>query len=421
MLQHQHCQPVILDGDDRHPLKRIEFTERAFTEGWLQRLLFERPSLIPVNEIEPLFSPLIPLAREIQTNVGPVDVVYLNPDGYLTLVETKLWRNPESRRQVVAQIMDYAAAISRWTYKDLQDAVKRAGGPADLVTLMANADENFDEARFIDAVTKNLSRGRILLLIVGDGIQEGVEQLTDTLSRSPQLGFSMGLVELAIYRFDDPPKMLVLPRLIARTREVVRAVVEVRVVDGKPQVEVSLPEATSKPVQPGQRRRLTEDVLIEQIRTAVGPDVASRFDILLSGCEQLGIQPEGRDASLSLFWYEPTTESRFTFGSIYNDGRVQFQFAKGYYRKAGLDPQIGYEYVRAVAGLVPGAVVKDIGKKSADFKLADITVSGRPVRLGELLARTDDWLSIIEDFMKRTQEAAESMTSDRPIATRPAT
>jgi hypothetical protein len=406
MRNSQHCSPVIIDGETCHVLERIGFTERAYSEEWLQGLLFERPSLIPVNEIEPLFSPLIPLARELKTNVGPVDVVYINPAGYLTIVETKLWRNPEARRQVVAQIMDYAAAISRWSYEDLRDAVKSAGGPADLVESAAELEENFDRARFIDAVSKNLARGRMLLLLVGDGIQEGVEQLTDTLSRSPQLGFSLGLLELATYRFGEESKTLVLPRVIARTREVVRAVVEVRMLDGKPQVDVSVPEATpGKP--PDVRHRPTVEVILEQIRSAVGPETG-RFEKFLARAEELGVGPEGRDASLSLFWYEPNTERRFTFGSIYTDGHVDFHFVMGYYRKAGIDNQIGYDYIRAVAALLPGAVVKERKSRELDW-WADITISGKPVRLTKLLARADEWLLLIEQFMKRTQEAAEAV------------
>jgi hypothetical protein len=406
MRNSQHCSPVIIDGETCHVLERIEFKERAYSEEWLQNLLFTQPSLIPVNEIEPLFSPLIPLAREMRTTAGPVDVVYVNPAGYLTLVETKLWRNPEARRQVVAQIMDYAAAVSKWSYEELRDAVKRAGGPADLIKLVAGMEENFDRAGFIDAVSKNLARGRMLLLLVGDGIQEGVEQLTDTLSRSPQLGFCLGLVELATYRFGEASKTLVLPRIIARTREVVRAVVEVQIVDGKPKVEVSIPVAKAGR-QAGIRHRLTIIDTIERIQAALGSETG-QFWNFLSRVEELLVDPESRDASLSLFWYEPNTERRFTFGSIYTDGHVDFRFVMMNYRKAGLDPQIGYDYILAVAGMLPGAMVME--KRSGGEKWgADIELSGKPVQLAEMLAHGDEWLSLIQEFTKRTQEAAAKL------------
>ena len=71
--------------------------------------------MIPVGDIEPLFAGLRPLARELPVGGGFLDLIFMNGEGYLTLVETKLWRNPESRRTVVAQIIDYASHLSTWT------------------------------------------------------------------------------------------------------------------------------------------------------------------------------------------------------------------------------------------------------------------------------------------------------------------
>jgi hypothetical protein len=166
----------------------------------------------------------------------------------------------------------------------------------------------------------------------------------------------------------------------------------------------------TKPSEPGQRRRLTEEVLIEQIRNAVGPEMSGRFDQFIERAEQLGIQPEGRDTSLSLFWQEPETERRFTFGSLFNDGRVEFRFVMHNFRKAGLDPQIGYQYIEAVAALFPGAVVRDnFEKKSTAFKFADVAISGKPARLTDFLGRSDEWLRLIEEYMRRVQKAAETV------------
>jgi hypothetical protein len=42
-----------------------------------------------------------------------------------------------------------------------------------------------DEASFVGAVARNLRLGRMLLLVVGNGIREGVETLTDYLQIMP--------------------------------------------------------------------------------------------------------------------------------------------------------------------------------------------------------------------------------------------
>jgi hypothetical protein len=54
-------------------------------------------------------------------------------------------------------------------------------------------------ATFIDSVARSLSRGDFLLLVVGDGIRSGLQQIASLLQNRATLGFSFGLVEMAIY------------------------------------------------------------------------------------------------------------------------------------------------------------------------------------------------------------------------------
>jgi hypothetical protein len=90
--------------------------------------LFSNPMILPTQDIDPSFAPLVPLCTELRTEAAPLDIAYINQDGRLTLVECKLWRNPEARRKVVAQVLDYARAISQWSYSDLQRQVSQATG-----------------------------------------------------------------------------------------------------------------------------------------------------------------------------------------------------------------------------------------------------------------------------------------------------
>jgi len=128
MKERQYGTPLILTAD-HSPVQRlhqIPFGTPPFREERLQQLLAEHPELIPIGEIEPAFSPLVFLGREVPTPAGSLDVLYASPTGYLTLVETKLWDNPEARRQVVAQIIDYATEIARWSFDDFNQAVRNS-------------------------------------------------------------------------------------------------------------------------------------------------------------------------------------------------------------------------------------------------------------------------------------------------------
>ena len=42
------------------------------------------------------------------------------------MVEVKLWGNPEARRKVVAQTLEYATALFKLSYDELEAAVRKA-------------------------------------------------------------------------------------------------------------------------------------------------------------------------------------------------------------------------------------------------------------------------------------------------------
>ena len=77
----------------------------------------------------------------------------------------------------------------------------------------------------MDNVARHLRRGEFLLLIVGDGIREGVENIVDFVQRHSGLHFNLALVEAAIYR-DGADRVIVQPRVLTRTTVVRRVAVE---------------------------------------------------------------------------------------------------------------------------------------------------------------------------------------------------
>ena len=80
----------------------------------------------PDAAIDAPYDSAVPVCRELSTPAGYVDALYVNALGRLTLAEFKLWRNPQARREVIGQILDYAKEIVSWSYEDLQREVSRA-------------------------------------------------------------------------------------------------------------------------------------------------------------------------------------------------------------------------------------------------------------------------------------------------------
>lgn len=99
-------------------MKRIPFMTGAFNEAWLQEILADNPFVIPSFEVGSEYAPLVCIGREVPVGSGEtqgyIDNLYLTPSGRIVIVETKLFRNQESRRTVVAQIIDYAKELQKW-------------------------------------------------------------------------------------------------------------------------------------------------------------------------------------------------------------------------------------------------------------------------------------------------------------------
>ena len=210
--------------------ERLAFGDTAGrNEAWLRDTLFAHPDLLPVRDIDPSFEPLIPLCTELRTEAGPTDIAFVNPSGRLTLVECKLWRNPEARRKVVAQTLDYARAISRWSYSDLQRQVAAASGRRGNVPFESVLAKNpgLSEQQFVDSATRAMRSGRFLLVIAGDGIREDVSGIAELINRNAASAFSFGLVEIALYGFGES-SLAIQPRVIAKTQIIERTVVLVR-------------------------------------------------------------------------------------------------------------------------------------------------------------------------------------------------
>jgi len=226
-----YALPVFIsESGKKLALRRLVFEGAGadrYDEAWLQELLFRNPEILPTAQIDSSYQVLIPVCRELGTFAGPVDLLYVTPDGNLVLVETKLWRNAEARRKVVAQILDYAKEIAQWDYDYLNAQIMRLKGQGgrSLFDIAKARDPGIDH-QFMDRVTRNLRMGRFLLLIAGDGIREGVEHLTDFLDRLGRLEFTFGLVEVAMYRHPEGG-LFVQPRVLAKTMIVKRSVIQI--------------------------------------------------------------------------------------------------------------------------------------------------------------------------------------------------
>lgn len=201
-------------------------------EKWLQSLLFAHPHLIPIDRISPGSGPLIPVCRELPLPKDGVavflDIFAVTAQGRPVLVECKLWRNPQARREVVAQVLEYAALLRRWSYADLTARLKMSlkwSGANPLFELVRQQYPDLDEATFVDNVSRALKAGDFELVIAGDGIRSDLEAIAGHLDGSAA---RLALLEVQLW-IDADGRTLVVPALPLRT-EVLRQRV---IIDGE--------------------------------------------------------------------------------------------------------------------------------------------------------------------------------------------
>ncbi len=383
--------PTIITTEGKHALlSRVEYDDRHLAEHYLQDALNKSPDLLPIEEIDPAFGPLASLGREIDN----IDNLFISPTGKITLVETKLWRNPEATREVVAQVIDYAARLSQWSYANFEAALKTAMSPAPVGagSLYAYVAKKFPKAvlpeeQFIDEVQKNLRAARFLLLVVGDGIRENLESMLGHLHRQPQMLFTFCLVEMQI--FENPDLFegrLLLPVVVAKTTEVVRAVVRVHTT-GQAEVSVAIEEEPDK-TQGARRRTLSEDEFFQGIQDETTKQVYRR---ILAFASEVGAEPAWKGGSVSIQLPDPRgSQQNLMLIKLTQDGLIYPAWLAGQLEKVSLDKNIAYDYVKALGDML-----------GIEPNKKDRSALARTIRVPELAPKVDDFMALVRRTVDR--------------------
>jgi len=347
--------PTWVANGEWRQLERVPFGEREFSEDFLQASLAACPQLLPIEDFDDEFGPLVSLGREVDY----IDNLFVSPSGRLTIVETKLWRNPQSTREVIAQVLEYATRVSRWDYEQLESNWRAANGPSGAgasslyeVVRSQYPAEVSSESEFHDAVQRTLETGRFLLLVVGDGIRAGLENLLESLHANPSLFYVFGLIELQLFRdAASPDERLIVPRVLARCVEDVRAVVRVTG-GGQATVSLDMEEPSEGATAARPRRRLSEEDFYDQIGN---PAAAVATRDLLARVRELGATVEPRSNSVSVRLKDPRgSKQRLSLFVVTTTAEIYTGWLADQLESIGSDPAIAADWLDRLERLFPG-------------------------------------------------------------------
>lgn len=202
------------------------------SEDDFQDLIARYPDLIPGGEIDPgtprrwLF-----LTREApiadRDNGGArwaMDHLFVDQEAIPTFVEVKRRGDARLRREVVGQMLDYAAnAVAYWSQGVLWSAFEesaraRSIEPAEL--LAEFLDDPAEQDTFWDRVWTNLRAGRVRLLFVADHVPAELQRVIEFLNEQMNPAEVLGI---ELRHFSGGGLRTLVPRVVGRTAQSVGA------------------------------------------------------------------------------------------------------------------------------------------------------------------------------------------------------
>ena len=301
--------------------------ERRFeTELMLEKLVAQHPELLAGEQMRP-DDPLrwILIKPQMEIEGWAVDLLLIDQDARPTLVEVKRGSNREIRRNIVGQMLDYAATAAgvwsqhyiRQIFEDAQDE------PDKVIRKLLDDDAEPDIDAFWERVATNLEVNRLRLLFVADEIPDELERVVKFLNEHTREYLEVLAVEVKQYpgQFGDA--------LVSRV--------------------IGQVDTTSKGRTNNRGARLRPDEFLGMFRS----DVSDAMESLLNAAEKAGAIMTWGTSGVGVrvkcsLWRNPITIARFYLPTTENIGKNrEFAFHKNWFDEypqelqAALDQWVG--------------------------------------------------------------------------------
>jgi hypothetical protein len=205
----------------------LEMSEQAYdSEDLLQDLLAKYPHLLAGDQIDnasPRRWLLVMREAGVPGEEGAgarwsVDHLFVDQDAIPTLVEVKRSTDTRIRREVVGQMLDYAAnAVVYWPVETIRaafDTTCQAASrdPGDVFRECFGPD--VDEEAFWQSVKTNLQAGRVRMLFVADEIPDELRRVVEFLNAQMD---PAEVLAIEIRQFVGQNLKTLVPRVIGQT------------------------------------------------------------------------------------------------------------------------------------------------------------------------------------------------------------
>lgn len=344
----------LLQDDNR----LVEFEEAPYdSEALLQELLERYPGLL-AGDLVDAASPRrwLLVKREAGIPHGEdsgarwsVDHLYLDQDGIPTLVEVKRSTDTRIRREVVGQMLDYAAnSVVYWSVEVMQQQFALTSGApevADAKLAEFLGDANPDE--FWSKVKANLQAGKIRMLFVADHIPKELKRIVEFLNVQMD---PAEVLALEIRQYVHESLKTFVPAIIGQTSEA--------------QIRKSASQGgVAWSAEPFLAALQSKD-----------PNAADYARRLLDWASAHGTIWWGRGARQGSFvpMIRSATKEQALF-AMYTYGRVELYFKPLSSRTPFNDPEKMQQAIRLVDAALPNPLPSDAVSKNPQVRISDLT------------------------------------------------
>jgi hypothetical protein len=211
----------------RHGNEFVAMHERPYeAEAVLQALLADHPEILAGGEPAGKGHGWVLVKREAgvadaedSADRWALDHLFLDAAGVPTLVEVKRSSDTRARREVVAQMLDYAAnATAFWRVDSLQAwfEAECEGLGTDSVAALEAAFEITDPGSYWERVQTNLAADRIRLVFVADEIAPELRSIVEFLNRQ-MTETEVLAIEVKQYVDTEGERQTIVPSLVGQT------------------------------------------------------------------------------------------------------------------------------------------------------------------------------------------------------------
>lgn len=227
---------LLKDGDELQEMVETPYD----SEDLLQQLLKNHPALLAGDQIDPTEPRRwLLITREMGvpdsddgTGRWALDHLFIDQDGIPTLVEVKRSCDTRTRREVVAQMLDYAAnSVQYWNIGDIirsftHTCGEKGADPEE--ELAAFLSGSIDPEEYWDIALANLRQGKIRLLFVADIIPPELKRIIEFLNEQMNPAEVLGV---EVKQYTGRKEKTLVSRVVGQT---MRAIDTKKVRSGKP-------------------------------------------------------------------------------------------------------------------------------------------------------------------------------------------